>query len=199
MSIKLTCPECSAQYPIAAGLIDDDGKRLAALTGEMEPAMARAALSYLKFFKPAKTSLRTSRALVILQELHELVRSGTVCKDERGGMRRPATFRAWIAGIENMHQVEARLTLPLANHNYLRSIVFGLADGIDAKAEATHDAGIRNNARTIVDDKQPMKKIDVKLDILKDWHARGLYSKEQYDAKLAEHNASLNTNNGDAP
>ena len=69
MSIRITCPECSAQYPIAAGLLDDDGKRLAALTGEMEPAMARAALSYLKFFKPAKTALRTSRALSVLQEL----------------------------------------------------------------------------------------------------------------------------------
>lgn len=177
MSIRLTCPECSAQFPFAAGVLDDDGKRLAALTGEMEPAFSRAALAYLRLFKPAKTALRTSRALLVLTELKQLVDAGSVCKDERGGLRRPATFKHWVSGIEHMLQQDGRLSLPLANHNYLRSIVFGLADAADAKAEQQHNANVRAP-------KQPER--DVHADWLREQVRKGLMTQEECAAQLAQ-------------
>ena len=71
----------------------------------------------------------------VVEELQQLVAPGTVCNDERSGVRRPALPATWAAGIEQMLAQRGTLTLPLANHNYLRAVVFGLADKADAAAE----------------------------------------------------------------
>lgn len=145
--MRVTCPCCQETYPIAAGLADDDGKRLAALFADMEPVLGRAVIGYLRLFKPAKTALRNARAIKIVQELVELVRPGTVCRDERGGLRRPASPVLWAAGIEQMLAAPGKLGLPLANHHYLRAVVFGLADTADAAAERQREADARAGKR----------------------------------------------------
>ena len=48
--------------------------------------------------------------------------------DERNGVRRSASPAMWATGIEQMLAQRGSLTLPLENHNYLRAVVFGLAD-----------------------------------------------------------------------
>lgn len=141
--MKVTCPSCSAEFPLDAGFIDMDGKRLAALFASMEPVLGRAVLSYLRLFKPPKNALRAARAVKIVQLLSALVDTGTVCRDERGGVRRPATPAMWAAGIDQMIDGRHKLELPLANHNYLRAIVFGLADQADADAERRKEADMR--------------------------------------------------------
>lgn len=142
MSLRITCPNCCETYPIDAGFADDDGKRLAALFAGMEPVLGRAVIGYLRLFKP-KTALRTARAIKIVEELLALVNAGTVCRDERGGLRRPASPAIWAAGIEQMLAAPGKLTLPLANHHYLRAIVYGLADQADAAAERQREAQVR--------------------------------------------------------
>jgi len=138
--MHVTCPSCHEPFPIAAGFLEVDGKRLAALLAEMEPVLGRAVLAYLRLFKPAKQGLRTARAAKLVAELDGLVREGTVCRDERGGVRRPATPAMWAQGIEQLLQQMDRLTLPLANHHYLRAVVYGIADQVDAAAERkAHD------------------------------------------------------------
>lgn len=146
--MNVTCPQCQTRFPLAAGFLDDDGKRLAALMAGMEPALGRAVITYLGLFKPAHQSLRTSRAVKLVRELVDLVEPGSVCKDERGGVRRPATAATWAAGIEQMLAEPGRLTLPLTNHRYLRAIVYGLADHADAVREAHRDEQLRAQART---------------------------------------------------
>jgi len=143
MTLRITCPNCCESYPIDAGFADDDGKRLAALFAGMEPVLGRAVISYLRLFKPAKTSLRTARAIRIVDDLLALVRTGTVCRDERGGIRRPATPAMWAAGIEQLIAAPGKLSLPLANHHYLRAVVFGLADSEDAVSERAKEADMR--------------------------------------------------------
>jgi len=133
--IRFTCPCCGAEFPWEAGLVEADSKRLGAVLADMEPPLARAAMSYLRLFKPPKTALRLAKATKLLQELAGLVSHGTVCRDERTGVRRPAPASAWIAGIEQMLAQAERLSLPLANHNYLRQVVFAIADAADAAAE----------------------------------------------------------------
>lgn len=140
--MRVTCPCCATEFPIEAGMLDADGKRLAALLAAMEPVLGRATLSYLRLFKPAKTALRTARAVKIVAELDALVRPGSVCRDERGGLRRPASPATWAAGIEQILAAPPH-GLPLANHNYLRAIVFGLADAADAAAERQKEAALR--------------------------------------------------------
>jgi len=141
--MRMTCPECGAQAHVSAFFVEDDGKRLAGLFAEMEPVLGRAVLGYLGLFKPVKTALRLSRAVKLTQELVALVNAGTVCRDERAGVRRAATPWLWAQGIEAMLAQRSSLSLPLENHNYLRAVVFGLADKADAAAERQREEDAR--------------------------------------------------------
>lgn len=183
--MRITCPNCCESYPIDAGFADDDGKRLAALTAEMEPVLGRAVISYLRLFRPAKTALRTVRAVKIVEALLLLVRAGTVCRDERGGIRRPATPALWAAGIEQMLAMPGKLSLPLDNHNYLRAIVFGLADTADASAERQREADARVGKRRSgpSDNAVSLSKLDAHLGWLRMRLGCGDLTKEQFDAE----------------
>ena len=133
--MRATCPECGATGHVSAYFADDDGKRMIAAVVDLPAELQRPALSYLGLFKPAKNSLSVPRATRLVLELQQLVATGNVCRDERGGVRRAATPAMWAEGIEQMLANRAGLTLPLANHNYLRAVVFGIADQVDARAE----------------------------------------------------------------
>lgn len=141
--MRATCPECGAQAHIAAMFVEDDGKRLAVAVAGMPPELGRAVLGYLGLFKPAKTALRLARAAKLAQEVADLVAAGSVCKDERSGVRRPAGPAMWAAGIEQMLTARASLVLPLESHGYLRAVVFGLADKADAAQERQREDDAR--------------------------------------------------------
>lgn len=145
--IRMTCPCCGSEFPWEAGLVEGDAKRLGAVLAGIEPPVARAAMAYLRLFKPAKTALRLTRATKLLQEIEALIREGTVCRDERSGVRRPAPAGLWVAGIEQMLAQAERLTLPLTGHGYLREVVFGLADKADALAERQREQALREGQR----------------------------------------------------
>jgi hypothetical protein len=130
--MQVCCPVCDAEFPIEAGFIEGDGKRLAALLAEAEPALGRALVGYLRLFKPAKTALRVTRAAKLAGELLDLVRAGEV---SRAGSTRRTAPGLWIAGIEQMLATRDRLRLPLSGHGYLAEVVFALADRADAAIE----------------------------------------------------------------
>lgn len=125
--MRILCPCCGETYPIEAGFIDEDGKRLAALFAGMEPKLGRSILSYLRLFSPAKRGLRTAKAIKLIEELMTLVDSGQVQRDARTNDYRAASVNTWVCGIEQMLEARDRLQLPLDNHNYLRTVVFGIA------------------------------------------------------------------------
>ncbi len=141
-TLTITCCTCGTRQPLTAGLLEDEGKRFGVAMGELPPAVARAAIAYLRLFKPPKTELRTSRATTVVSELAALVAPGTVCKDERGGIRRPASPSVWVTAIEQMLATPPS-DLPLANHNYLRRVAYGIADTADAGAERAREAEAR--------------------------------------------------------
>lgn len=144
--MRISCPNCSETYPIEAGFAEGDGKRLAVLFADMEPALGRAAISYLRLFKPPKTALRTTRAIKLLEQLMALVSTGTVCRDERTSARRQATQAMWAEGIEQMLTARDKLTLPLTNHHYLRAIVYTVADQADAGDEKQREEQLRTRS-----------------------------------------------------
>ena len=144
--MRVCCPVCDTAFPIAAGVTEDDGKRLAQLMAEFDPALGRATIVYLGLFKP-RTELRLSRAVKIAAELKVLVDAGTVSADDRTHLRRPAAPAMWVAGIEQMLAQRSRLKLPLDNHNYLRAVVFGLADKVEADAERAREQQLREGRR----------------------------------------------------
>lgn len=141
--MHVTCPNCSDSFPIIAGFLEADGKRFGMLLAGMEPALGRATVDYLSLFTPAKQKLRLSRAVKIVSALDALVREGSVCRDERQGVRRASTVSHWVAGIEQILEQRSRLTLPLLNHHYLRSVVFGIADQAAANAEQHREQNAR--------------------------------------------------------
>lgn len=141
--MQVCCPCCNVVFPIEAGFSDADGKRLATILADIDPTLGRALIGYLRLFKPPKSALRMSRAAVIAREVADLVAVGSVCRDERGGLRRPASTAVWAQGIEQMQQQRDRLTLPLDGHGYLRAVVFGIADQADASAERSREVSLR--------------------------------------------------------
>jgi hypothetical protein len=190
MTMRITCPNCQEIYPIDAAFADDDGKRLAALCAEMEPALGRAALAYLRYFKPPKTALRTSRAVKIVQELLDLVRTGTVCRDERGGLHRRATPMLWAAGIEQMLAVPGKIQIPLSNHHYLRAVVFGLADEASAVDERAREKNLRQGKRPEEPAlAPPAERLAGRLAYLRKQLDYRMLSQDAYDAEVAKANA----------
>lgn len=141
--MQVCCPCCNVVFPIEAGFSDAEGKRLATILAEIDPVLGRALIGYLRLFKPQKSSLRMTRASALAREVSELVAAGTVCRDERGGVRRPASAAIWAAGMEQMQQQRDCLTLPLDGHGYLRAVVFGIADQADATAERAREISRR--------------------------------------------------------
>jgi hypothetical protein len=185
--MRLNCPCCATEFPIEAGMIDADGKRLAAIFAAMEPTLGRATIGYLRLFKPAKTALRTARAIKIVADLDAMVRVGSVCRDERGGLRRPATAAHWAAGIEQI-LIAPPNGLPLTNHHYLRAIVYGLADQADAVAERSRETVMRAGTHRagpspVVPREDPLT---AELAHLKQIHGYGRLTDAEYQAKVIE-------------
>ena len=125
--MRVQCPCCGEQFPLEAGFLDDEGKRLAAQFADIEPRLGRAILGYLRLFSPAKRGLRTTRAIKLVEELMSAVNAGTVTRDARTADSKPASPAMWTAGIDQMLAQRERLSLPLDNHHYLRAVVFGIA------------------------------------------------------------------------
>jgi len=147
--MHVTCPSCNESFPLVAGFLEPDGKRFGMLLAGMEPTLGRAVVEYLALFTPGKQKLRLARAVKLVAALDALVREGTVCRDERTSARRAATPAQWAAGIEQMLEQRARLTLPLANHHYLRSVVYGIADQAGAAAEQAREAAAKSGRRAV--------------------------------------------------
>lgn len=188
--MHLTCPSCSEAFPIAAGFLEPDGKRFGMQLASMEPALGRAVLEYLGLFSPAKQKLRISKAVKLVAELDLLVKAGFVCRDERAGVKRPCSVAQWIAGIEQMLEKRALLTLPLGNHNYLRTVVFGIAEQAGAQAEIRREVDVRvgrpPSRGTGVSPPQPREDpLRNELAYLDQMHRYGQLSDAEYDEKRA--------------
>lgn len=187
--MHVCCPCCGTEFPIEAGFAEGDGKRLAAVFAELDPAIGRAALPYLRLFKPPKTALRMSRAAAIARELADLVATGSVCRDERGGVRRPATATHWVAGIEQMLAQRDRLELPLGNHNYLRTVVFGLADKADADAERSREKAAqqgRGTGRAVAPPPKEASRLDEAIAYIRQMVHLGKLDQDKADRQIAE-------------
>jgi hypothetical protein len=166
--MKITCPSCGEEFPIEAGFLDGDGKRLAAAFAEFEPALGRQVIQYLRLFSPPKTKLRLSRAVKIVESLKALVDADTVSADDRIGVRRAATSTMWARGIELMladeQLVRGCRANPMANHNYLRKVVFGVAESHEAENERKRELDRARPARRAAE--QPDPAIDARTQAL---------------------------------
>lgn len=186
--MHVTCPSCNESFPIVAGFLEPDGKRFGMVLAGMEPVLGRAVVEYLALFSPGKQKLRLARAVKLVAALDALVREGTVCRDERAGVRRPATPAQWAAGIEQMLEQRGKLTLPLANHHYLRAIVYGIADQAGAAAEQARELAAKSGRRAVGPSPPTVTRdpLTEQLAYLDQMRAYGRLTEVEWDAERAK-------------
>jgi len=131
--VKLTCPACGAVASAETWAAEVAAR--AALPGDM----ADVVLAYLALFRPAKNGLSWSRARKVLATLDEIIRRGHISVDRKPA--RPCPPAIWAEGLLAVRErFEAgALTTPLKNHNYLRAVVYDLAERADAKNETERE------------------------------------------------------------
>ncbi|MDN5924798.1 MAG: hypothetical protein L0H70_07350 [Xanthomonadales bacterium] len=138
------CPSCGYHGDLEGFLVEGDARRAIARAAALEPAIGKLLPAYLRLFSSGKRGLQLRRVCKLIDELVLLVEAGTVCRDGRIGVLRPATPAMWVAGLETM------LANPpsgqLDNHRYLIVVVYGLADAADAAAERQREERARGGA-----------------------------------------------------
>ncbi len=140
------CPACSYRGDLEGFLVEVEARRAIASVAALDPAVGRVLPAYLRLFSSGKRGIQLRRAVKLIDELVVLIEAGGVCRDERVGVRRPATPAMWAQGIERM--LAEPPSGPLQNHHYLRAVVFGLADQVDAQAERQREEDARAGRRT---------------------------------------------------
>lgn len=138
----VVCPACGTELTLEhlVGHLDDSRafSRLIALSVPMAHLVVR----YINLFTPEKQRLTLRKKVrLIAQLLPDLQREAITHK----GRDWAAPLPAWEKAIEQMLAARAagRLQLPMTGHGYLYSILAGLADKLEAGAEAQLDADRR--------------------------------------------------------
>ena len=135
--MRLTCPTCGCTASAEAWENDAEQRGFMLLLAEMPSPVAIHLLRYCGLFRApqAARGLSWKKANRLAQELSELVLQGYV--HTKGKADRNCTPHHWAASMDIMIEMGATgtLTLPMKNHNYLRSIVWQQADKAGAEAE----------------------------------------------------------------
>lgn len=137
--MKLTCPSCGAIASLDAWDNDARWRELLQVASSLPAPLPPAVLGYFSLFRPAKSALTVKKALRLAGEIKGMVETGHI--QVQGKVARNSTPAQWANGMEQMVERRGALSLPLKNHNYLRQIVWQLADDADRAREAA----IRNN------------------------------------------------------
>ena len=143
------CQRCGYRAPItcfieAAG----DGEILAEYI-KLPHVVQQPFYKYLSLFRPLSgCALQPSKTLRLTHEMVELVTKGYV--SEKGRPDRSCAPSFWAMGMEKMMEMADRLTLPMKGHNYLRSIVWQIADQADSGREQQHRKAETDGSQRVV-------------------------------------------------
>lgn len=138
--MQLTCPCCSARFPVEAALMDEAARIAVAAALKLPAPLADHLLRYIAMFRPSQRALSWDRAARLLSEVLGMVEAGHI---ERHGKRYRTTLECWRQGLEEMLAARQLLRLPLKSHGYLLEVLAGLSPGIEAAAEARLEADRR--------------------------------------------------------
>jgi hypothetical protein len=137
-----TCQTCGTVAPIEWFLSETEHRQLAGLLVKLPKDVEKVVLHYLGLFRPVKgRALQARKATRLLAEISALVATGHVQIDRR--VARPCPPAIWAQAMEQMVERRDRLTIPMPNHNYLKTIAWDLADQADARAEKVGKSIVR--------------------------------------------------------
>ncbi len=138
----LICPCCGGAASLEAWTAQHEVKAMLAEIFGLPPEIAVLTPSYLGFFRSkGGQPLHPARARHLTRDFSALVSVGKVVHGN--GVWRPCPPAIWVQALEQLLAQRAAIKRPLANHNYLRSIAYGLADKADAQREQRQEEELR--------------------------------------------------------
>ena len=129
----LTCPSCGATASACAWENDITAREAMQAIIALPPPAAKVSLGYLSLFRPEQRALTWRKAKKTVDALAALIAPGYV--QVQGKPARPCPPQLWAMGMEQMIDRAPNLQRPMKNHNYLRQIVWQIADQADAHRE----------------------------------------------------------------
>ena len=132
--MKLVCPSCGAQASAEAWRNDAIIRNMMRDLSSLPPPVQKGLFGYLSLFRPPRRGLAWKKAARLMRELGALVAAGHI--EVQGRVARPCPPGIWAMGMGQMEERKGGLSLPLKNHNYLRQVVWQLADEADRDREA---------------------------------------------------------------
>ena len=131
------CSRCGFKAPMISFYNEANDGRISAAIIKLPPQVQNNYYPYLSLFRPKSgCAVRAEKAERLTNELAELVNKGYVSQKHQ--VDRPCPPRIWAQAMEQMMERAGSLTLPMPNHNYLRTIAWDLANKEDAGKEKTN-------------------------------------------------------------
>jgi hypothetical protein len=130
----LCCPACGGEMSLDVLIAHNELRQATFTLVEKSLSLGSLAMRYVALFRPAKNRMSADRwAKLILQLQPDLQRNAITHKGRDWHM----PLEGWKAGFEAMLEKAAagKLTLPLENHNYLYTVLVGMADKVEAVVE----------------------------------------------------------------
>lgn len=142
----IACPVCGAELTLAQLFSSEDTQRAFARLASVSIPLGSRVMQYCTLFAPPKTRLTVPKQVkVIMTLLPDLERQAITHK----GREWTVPLALWAQAIDQMLTARdtGKLDLPMKGHGYLYSILVGLSDKVEAKAEAQNEAAARTAPR----------------------------------------------------
>ncbi|KJR98770.1 MAG: hypothetical protein VR65_19910 [Desulfobulbaceae bacterium BRH_c16a] len=137
------CPRCLYKASLISFIEAAGDGKLIPVFQKLPAGVQAYYLSYMSLFRPKSGSaIQLDKVARLTADLVELVTLPYV--HVQGRVDRPCTSKTWAMAMEQMIEQAPGLTLPMKNHNYLKSIAWDVADKADRNAEKTHDSNAQH-------------------------------------------------------
>lgn len=139
MTQDIACPICGTELTLAQLFANEDTQRAFARLAIVSIPLGARVLQYVTLFAPPKTRLTLPKQIKLIQSLlPDLERQAITHR----GRDWAVPLSCWAQAIDQMLTARdmAKLDLPMKGHGYLYSILVGIADKVEAGAEAQAEA-----------------------------------------------------------
>lgn len=146
MSHDIACPICGTELTIIQLFSSETTQIAVSRMIAVGMPLGAKVLQYITLFAPPKTRLTVPKQIkLMLQLLPDLERRAITHK----GRDWAVPLTVWAQAIDQMlaSRDAGRLELPMTGHGYLYSILVGLADKVEARAETQAEADKRSPPR----------------------------------------------------
>lgn len=175
------CPRCLYKTSLISFIEAAGDGKLIPVFQKLPAGVQACYLSYMSLFRPKSGSaIQLDKVVRLTLDLVELVALPYV--HVQGSVDRPCTAKTWAMAMEQMIEQAPGLTLPMKNHNYLKSIAWDVADKADRTAEKTYESKAQHRRQ------QPdLSAADPRLDPMEK-------ARREWDEKHGAPSATINLN-----